>query len=503
MARGAGRVGAVCGAVCGCGARRGEFPLLGDCKKETDEAVQACPCGIGLAAPTAQMVGTGIAARLGIVPYGGGTSLARSLSGRRECRRSVFAGEAFQNATKIDCIVFDKTGTITRGEFRVSNHELFDLPASLDTLASPATLWRALNAVEEASAHPISTGVRAFCQAQISSTTSSTSLHLLTSEEIPGRGLSATVIVDTAQVEFLVGNELLMSDHQATYGSDSDLSRSKSLVERWGSSGQSLAFVAVRQLPSSGFRIIGLFAVSDPPRKEAAYVVTELEKQGIAVYMCTGDNRATALAVARSVGIVEERVFAGVLPVGKQECIERLQRGGAADGIKAVRGRGSWWQRRKWARADRSRAKVMFVGDGVRPFLVLSKTEVADFFLFADQRHRCFDAGGRGRLDGQRGSRRSHLVRVLPPVVKPPLPPLPPCTFARDVQQEYVHFFRGWNRALTLILLRSPVLSNFFWATGFNTILIPVAAGAFYDFGKTRLPPVSCRSSGEKRSELR
>lgn len=328
--------------------------------------MQACPCGIGLAAPTAQMVGTGLAARLGIIPYGGGSSLDRfSLEDRTDS--DFGSGEAFQNATKIDCVVFDKTGTITRGEFKVANHELFDLPSSLDALSSPPTFWRALEAVEEASAHPISTGVRAFCQAQVASSTSSTSLHLLTSEEISGCGLVGTVIVGTAQVELLVGNELLMSEHHAAYGSDIDLSRATALIARWGASGQSLAIVAARQLPSPEFRIIGLFAVSDPPRKEAAYVVAELEKQGIAVFMCTGDNRATALAVARAVGIVEERVFAGVLPVGKQECIERLQRGGAADSIEAVRRTASWWQRVRRSRVDRSRAKVLFVGDGVRP----------------------------------------------------------------------------------------------------------------------------------------
>ena len=168
-----------------------------------------------------------------------------------------------------------------------------------------------------------------------------------------------------------------MSDNDATYTSDSDLLRAKALIARSGASGQSLALVAARQLPSPAFRIIALFAVSDPPRKEAAYVVAELENRGIAVYMCTGDNRATALAVARSVGIGEERVFAGVLPVGKQECIERLQRGGAADGLEEVRRRGTWWQRRRWARKDRSRAKVMFVGDGVRSSSRLGR-ELAD-----------------------------------------------------------------------------------------------------------------------------
>ena len=108
----------------------------------------------------------------------------------------------------------------------------------------------------------------------------------------------------------------------------------------------------------------------------------------------------------------------------------------------------------------------------------------------ADQRHRRFDAGRRRRLDGHGRGNRSQLVRVLPVVVEPPLPPHAPCAFSCDLQQESVPSLPIEARAGADSFAVS-VLTNFAWACSFNAILIPIAAGAFYDLGKTRLPPVS------------
>ena len=183
------------------------------------------------------------------------------------------------------------------------------------------------------------------------------------SEEVPGRGLEATAQVGSASFEVLVGNQRLLDERGTSYEADSS-DKASLLVEGWGNAGSSVVFVAVRPVSSSTpppqFVLVGLFAVHDPPREEAPIVIAELERQGIAVFLCTGDNAITALAVAKSVGIAPQRVFAGVLPVGKQECIQQLQRGAASDALASRR---RWW--RFFRKGSRSRPKVLFVGDGV------------------------------------------------------------------------------------------------------------------------------------------
>lgn len=283
-------------------------------------------------------------------------------------KRLLFSiGEAFQNATKIDVVVFDKTGTITRGEFKVTDHRTLtsSVPCLID---SPSSLFSILDAIEETSAHPISVGLRAFCTAQAS--TQDTAVRLLNAKELPGRGLSALVSSGASQLEVLVGNELLMLDEEAEYGIDNvDRSDITDLLQTWGSSGNSVVIVALREVTNEDstnpYRIIAMFAIQDPPRAEGSYVIKELESQGIAVYLCTGDNRNTALAIAQSVGINEDQIFAGVLPIGKRDCIEMLQKGGATDVLVKLRARGNWWNRLTGKKIDAGRARVCFVGDGV------------------------------------------------------------------------------------------------------------------------------------------
>lgn len=320
----------------------------------TLHALQACPCGIGLAAPTAQMVGTGLAARLGIVNYGG--------------------GQSFQNATSINVVVFDKTGTITRGEFSVAHHHLSA------NILPPSTFFRALELVEDTSAHPISLGLRAFCQHQVSfppqqQAATTESIHLVRSEEIPGRGLAAVVTVDLTSYEVIVGNELLLKERDSV---DPSPENTASLIAEWGAEGNSIVLVAIRPLSSTEddstpFTLTSLFAVADTPRPEAAYLVQQLETKGIATYLCTGDNEVTAHAIARKVGISSDCVRAGVMPAGKAEFISALQRGGANDRLEQLRARRSWWKR---GRRGTGRVKVLFVGDGINDVVALTQADV-------------------------------------------------------------------------------------------------------------------------------
>ncbi|KAM0748125.1 heavy metal translocatin [Meredithblackwellia eburnea MCA 4105] len=390
--------------------------------------VVACPCGIGLAAPTAQMVGTGLAAKLGIVPYGG--------------------GEAFQNARQIDCVVFDKTGTLTKGEFSVSAHHLF-LTSHPQLSASSQSFFSLVKVVEEASAHPISKGIQSFCDARSGGPGAA---RLIKATEVPGKGLTGHVLVGSQQFEVLIGNEMLLEENNVLYP---DVALVSSLLDDWGSKGNSFVLVALRAVGSSErpkeakFSLAGLFAVHDPPREEASIVISELERQGIAVYLCTGDNAVTALAVAKEAGISSERVFAGVLPVGKRDCIEKLQKGGAADTLALMRRRRGWWSRLV-SRGSQSRAKVLFVGDGINDIVALTQSDVGVSM-------------GTGAAVALSSS-------------------------------DFCLLSSNLLSLLTLLSLSrktfNKVLSNFAWAASFNLCLIPIAAGAFYELGRTRLPPV-------------
>lgn len=303
--------------------------------------VVACPCGIGLAAPTAQMVGAfyplphhtlillpqvgiGLAAKMGIVPYGG--------------------GEAFQNATSIDAVVFDKTGTLTLGTFAVTDEHV----------ASDAALWETIARVEETSSHPIATALREYAAQRAKEN----KIELGDVEEVAGRGLVATV--DGKAV--LIGNELLLSERAP------DANVPNELVHRWTGEAKSVILVALDGLFAAAF------AVQDPPRPESSSVVETLKRRGVVSYMCTGDNERTARAVASSVGINAENVIAGVLPTGKRDAIVMLQRGGAHDAVRALASRRSWWERRRLRRG--ARCRVAFIGDGVNDGPPLATADV-------------------------------------------------------------------------------------------------------------------------------
>ncbi|PFH52706.1 hypothetical protein AMATHDRAFT_1765 [Amanita thiersii Skay4041] len=255
--------------------------------------VVACPCGIGLAAPTALLVGMGLAAKNGILARGG--------------------GEAFQEMSQLNVIVFDKTGTLTEGgEPQVSNF-----------MTKESGRWT--NAVikgisaelEDASSHPLAIAIRNFCRE--GDTPSFTASDV---EEVAGRGLKATF--RTLQCVALIGNENWIHEHGAVLD--------KNLVdhlETWKSQGKSIVITAISDeqggLEGSGFQVVAAFAISDALRPEAPEVVSWYQKQGIDTWMISGDNVKTARAVAALVGIPASNVIAGVLPHEKSEKVQWLQ----------------------------------------------------------------------------------------------------------------------------------------------------------------------------------
>ena len=241
----------------------------------------ACPCGIGLAAPTALLVGSGLAAKYGILARGG--------------------GEAFQEMAQLDIVVFDKTGTLTEGgEPRVSDAEILLSSMPQDMLLGIAA------ELESASSHPLATAVRQYAEKHGAMSVIGSAF-----DEIPGRGVKANFedIHHTA----IIGNEALMRDHAVLLSPDVSQT-----LDRWKSEAKSIILLAVTNAGLDGhFVIATIFAVSDPIRQEAAGVIRHLHEQGNETWMLSGDNETTAKAVAKSVGIPEMNVIAGVLPQEK------------------------------------------------------------------------------------------------------------------------------------------------------------------------------------------
>ncbi|KAK7942433.1 heavy metal translocatin [Apiospora aurea] len=252
--------------------------------------VVACPCGLGLAAPTALFVGGGLAAKHGILANGGGA--------------------AFEKASKIDCVVFDKTGTLTEGgQPKVVDALLY--PENPDEEEMRGTILAALRAVEENSSHPIAKAIVSYCMRQTDQRTEVTDV-----EEIPGRGLKAK----HSSFNLAVGNEALMNELKASI--------TPAIVKKihdWQNQAKSVAFIATQSDPSSTWNVMATLSIEDRIRDEAAAVIKDLRARGTNVWMLSGDNVKTARAVALRIGIPENNVIAEVLPADKAAKVTYLQ----------------------------------------------------------------------------------------------------------------------------------------------------------------------------------
>jgi Cu+-exporting ATPase len=295
--------------------------------------VIACPCGLGLAAPTALFVGGGMAAQRGILVKGG--------------------GEAFQEASTLDAVVFDKTGTLTAGiEPQIVDHVIFDNTTGLDR----AAILGVLSGVEENSNHPLAKAAVSF-----SSVEGNPTIQVSGANEIAGKGLKAAFKIEGEQYGVLVGNESLMRDYSVTLDPIAGAS-----LEKWKSSGYSVIVLACRA-PQQSWEVNAIFAASDPLRSEALEVVQSLQARGIDVWMLSGDNPSTANAVGKQVGILPENIIAGVLPAEKAAKIKYLQQV-----LKPQRGTGF----QSALNNKRNRATVAMVGDGINDAPALAAADV-------------------------------------------------------------------------------------------------------------------------------
>lgn len=272
--------------------------------------VISCPCAVGLATPSAMMAGTGKGAEFGVLFKG---------------------AEAIENTSKLQTIVFDKTGTLTKGEPSVTD-VIADYAWNLEgsrlssSEVKTETVLRLAAIAEKNSEHPLG---EAIVRGAVDR-----GLKLAGAEtfnSIPGHGVEAKA----EGSEILLGNRKLMHDRSIDFD---HLMKQAEVLE---ADGKTVMFVALNG------RAAGLIAVADTLKEYSVEAIKHLHKMGLEVAMITGDNRRTAEAIARKVGI--DRVLAEVLPQDKAEEVKKLQAQGK---------------------------KVAMVGDGVNDAPALAQAEV-------------------------------------------------------------------------------------------------------------------------------
>ena len=266
--------------------------------------VISCPCALGLATPVAIMVGTGKGAEMGIL---------------------FKSAEALENLRSVGTVVLDKTGTVTRGKPAVT-----DIVVATRADGSPAMSEKALlklaAALERSSEHPLAEAIMAECE-----TRGIVARMVEDFAAVPGRGVTAR----EGQNVIAAGNVRLMSELGITVPAG--------LAERFAAEGKTPLFFAKND------ELVGTIAVADEVKETSAEAIAALRKLGVDVRMLTGDNRVTAEAIARRVGLTSEQVIADVLPADKERHVRELQDVGG---------------------------KVAMVGDGINDSPALARADV-------------------------------------------------------------------------------------------------------------------------------
>ena len=266
--------------------------------------VISCPCALGLATPVAIMVSTGKGAEMGIL---------------------FKSAEALENLRGVGTVVLDKTGTVTRGKPAVT-----DIVVAARADGSPAMSEKALlklaAALERSSEHPLAEAIMAECEAR-----GIVARMVEDFAAVPGRGVTA----HEGQNVIAAGNVHLMNELGAEVPAG--------VAEQFATEGKTPLFFA------KNGELVGIIAVADEVKETSAAAIAALRSLGVDVRMLTGDNRVTAEAIARRVGLTSKQVIADVLPADKERHVRELQDAGS---------------------------KVAMVGDGINDSPALARADV-------------------------------------------------------------------------------------------------------------------------------
>ena len=340
----------------------------------TTVLIIACPCALGLATPTAIMVGTGKAAKRGIL---------------------IKDAQALEIANKTTHIIFDKTGTLTEGQPKVQTFILAKDAGNEEVISS------AILSVEKQSHHPLA-------EAIVSHFSKSSVVEVAGFEDISGKGVKASVQGSTV----LIGNQGLMREENVEI--DQELME---IAEQKRAAAETVSFVAL------GGKNVALIGIADLIKKESKTLIEKLKSLEIKPYMLTGDNEKTAKAVADSLGI--EEVLAEVLPNQKAEKVKELQE----ENIDNV---------------------VAMVGDGINDAPALAQAHIG--IAMGTGTDVAIESGDIVLLGGS----ISKTAEAL------------------EISKKTL----------------STIKQNLFWAFGYNTLGIPVAAGVLYPFFGILLSPI-------------
>lgn len=329
----------------------------------------ACPCAMGLATPTSIMVGTGRAAEMGVL---------------------FRKGDALQALSGVDIVAFDKTGTLTEGRPSLTDFIVADGFSRDEVLAKVA-------AVEALSEHPVGRAIVDGFGGDLAGVEKFGS--------VTGYGVMGTV----EGVRVMVGADRLMARRKVELGALE--AAGKALAE----AGKTPLYAALDG------QVAAVIAVADPVKSSTKSVIKALHSRGLQVAMITGDNRATAQAVARDLGI--DHVVAEVLPQGKVEALESLRAGGKT---------------------------LAFVGDGINDAPALAHADVG--IAIGSGTDVAIESADVVLMSGELNG--------------------------------VVNAFGISGRTML------NIKQNLFWAFGYNTALIPVAAGVFYPLFGWQLSPM-------------
>ena len=266
--------------------------------------VISCPCALGLATPVAIMVGTGKGAEMGIL---------------------FKSAEALENLRSVGTVVLDKTGTVTRGKPAVTDIVVATRADGSSAMSEKALLKLAA-ALERSSEHPLAEAIMAECE-----TRGIVARMVEDFAAVPGRGVTAR----EGQNAIAAGNMRLMDELGVTVPAG--------LAEQFAVEGKTPLFFAKNS------ELVGTIAVADEVKETSAGAIAALRSLGVDVRMLTGDNRVTAEAIARRVGLSSEQVIADVLPADKERHVRELQDVGG---------------------------KVAMVGDGINDSPALARADV-------------------------------------------------------------------------------------------------------------------------------